>query len=68
MFNNWKTVWCLDLMIKSYHQEWTPNVETLSQKKKKKTMFHNWKNVNKILFYFPIYKLMFMYNFKVQNT
>ena len=67
MFHNWKTDWCLNLMIKSYHQEWTSEVETLSQKKKK-TMFHNWKNVIKILFYFLIYELMFMYNFKVQNT
>ena len=31
-----KTDWCLTLMIKSYHQEYTSWVETISKKKKKK--------------------------------
>ena len=36
--------WCLSLIIKRYHYEWTPNIKTLSlslslsQKKKKKKL------------------------------
>ena len=36
-----KIDWYLSLMIKSYHQEWTPQVETLSNLKKKKVHIYS---------------------------
>ena len=36
-----KTNWCLSLMIKSFYQEQTPKVNTLSKKKKKNYIFYN---------------------------